>query len=213
MLFWVSKASTAALVISFSVPWVHCEVSSVGRPGQRHEKVPGLVLGQVGPARGGAAGGEADREVVELGQELLQPEGVAGGHAEGDGVRGGQGGAVRRAQAVRAAGDGHHHLGGGDEGGVEGVGQRGGVRLHPFAGDVGGERRAPPAAARPARRTSARWWCSAPRSVSPAAGRGGLQVEATRPPTPPEPEPDLEPPVLDPRSAEPGVRRRRRADA
>ena len=24
----------------FSVPWVHCEVSSEGRPGQRQEKVP-----------------------------------------------------------------------------------------------------------------------------------------------------------------------------
>ena len=50
-------------------------------------------------------------------------------------------GALRRAQPVRAAGDGDHHLGGGDEGGVEGVGQRGGVRLHPLAGDVRGERR------------------------------------------------------------------------
>ena len=40
MLFWLSKSSTAALVISFMVPWVHCEVSSEGRLGQRHEKVP-----------------------------------------------------------------------------------------------------------------------------------------------------------------------------
>ncbi len=40
MLFWVSKASTAALVISFSVPCVHWDVSWVGRLGQRHENVP-----------------------------------------------------------------------------------------------------------------------------------------------------------------------------
>ena len=40
MLFWVSKASTAALVIWFMVPWAHCEVSCVGRLGQRQEKVP-----------------------------------------------------------------------------------------------------------------------------------------------------------------------------
>ena len=41
MLFWVSKASTAALVISFEVPWVHWEVSWEGRPAQRHENAPG----------------------------------------------------------------------------------------------------------------------------------------------------------------------------
>ena len=40
MLFWVSNSSIAALVISFMVPWVHCEVSCVGRLGQRHEKLP-----------------------------------------------------------------------------------------------------------------------------------------------------------------------------
>ena len=41
MLFWVSKASMAALVITFSVPCVHWDVSCEGRLGQRHENDPG----------------------------------------------------------------------------------------------------------------------------------------------------------------------------
>ena len=41
-----------------------------------------LVLGQVGIGGRRAAGGEGDRQVVELGQELLEPEGVARRDAE-----------------------------------------------------------------------------------------------------------------------------------
>src|ERR1700733_4318418 len=62
-LFWVSNASTAALVISFPLPWIHCEVSSEGRPGQRHEKVPGWSSARsarlgAGPLGGKPPGGE-----------------------------------------------------------------------------------------------------------------------------------------------------------
>ncbi len=56
MLFWVSKASTAALVIWFGVPWVHCEVSAVGRPGQRQEKVPGWSSARSARAGAGPLG-------------------------------------------------------------------------------------------------------------------------------------------------------------
>ena len=56
MLFCVSKASTAALVIMFSVPWVHCEVSSEGRPGQRQEKVPGWSCARSARAGAGPLG-------------------------------------------------------------------------------------------------------------------------------------------------------------
>ncbi len=52
--FWVSNASIAALVIMFSVPWVHCEVSSVGNPGQRHEKVPVWSWARSARAGGGS---------------------------------------------------------------------------------------------------------------------------------------------------------------
>ena len=50
--FCVSKASTAALVIMFAVPWVHCDVSWVGRPAQRQENVP--VWSWARSARAGA---------------------------------------------------------------------------------------------------------------------------------------------------------------
>src|SRR5579859_2639530 len=47
-LFCVWNASTAALVISFAEPCVHCEVSSAGMLGQRQAKVPGWSVARSG---------------------------------------------------------------------------------------------------------------------------------------------------------------------
>ena len=63
----------APLVITFSDPSVHSEVRSVGVPGHRQLKVPVCaVAASMGEARP-PAGENGQGEVVELGQQLLQP--------------------------------------------------------------------------------------------------------------------------------------------
>ena len=136
-LFCVSNASIAALVIMFSVPWVHCEVSSVGRPGQRHENVPVWSSARSARVGGGPVGGEGNREEVQPCEELLHAQRVARGDVEGHRVRRRQGRAVGGPYPRGAARDREHLLGGGDQGGVEVVGQGGGVRLDPPARDGG----------------------------------------------------------------------------
>ncbi len=57
--FWVSNASTAALVIMLEVPWVHCDVSASGIPGQRQAKVPAWSDARSALAGAGPAGVKA----------------------------------------------------------------------------------------------------------------------------------------------------------
>ena len=56
MLFWVSKASTAALVISFMRALGPLRGESDGRPAQRHEKVPGWSWARSARAGAGPLG-------------------------------------------------------------------------------------------------------------------------------------------------------------
>ena len=127
MLCWDSKAITAPLVIWLGVPTVH-RLDQRGRlvpaPGERALLGLGRLLG--GGQRPGR--GEADRQVAELGQQLLEAEGASLRHGEVGRVAGWvRFFPVALVTPPATGGDGHrlgrrrHQGGGGDEG--EGVGR------------------------------------------------------------------------------------------
>ena len=104
---------------------------------------PVLRLRLVNGRRRAPGRAEAEGEVVELGQQLLEPEDVAVGDGETERRGGAQGTPVLRPQARGPSGDGHHLLRGRDErcGEVVAQGRRvGGPTFRPPPGRWSGSR-------------------------------------------------------------------------
>ncbi len=140
-------------------------MSSAGRPGQRQEKDPAWSWARFGPARRGPGRGEADREEVEPGEQLLQAEGVAGGDVERHRVRRPPGWRRRwRARPPTHPGSSAPH---GWRGSAASRGRRRGSRRPsgPTCRRWRATGAASPCAGRPAPRTSPRSWCSVRRSA------------------------------------------------